>query len=146
MKEPNCLVDDEDYGGDECVRCGETWPCKKWKRWTSSKDYRIKLLEERVTSLYSERERHSKDLVNARSRLFVVETILKGQAPAMGDLLRTIGGSLDWETVVDYEDFTSLCGPPARMARNQTFTVTYKDGDGSVWKNGVLVEKVYGHP
>lgn len=146
MKEPKCLVDDEDYGDDECVRCCEPWPCKKWKRWTSSKDYRIKLLEERMTSLYNERERVSKDLDDAKSRLFKVETILKGQAPAMGDLLRTIGGSLEWETVIDYDDFTSLCGPPARMVRGQSFNVTYKDGDGSVWKNGVLVEKVYGHP
>lgn len=139
MKEPKGHYED-DYG--DCTEDGEGWPCAKVRRWMESKDYKIQVLQSDEKRLTQSIKSLGDRLAKAEGELRHVVTTLKGHAPALHDLLggRT-GGRLEYKNEVEYIEAGSAGFRSMRVPGMQHFSVTYTDADGSVWKDGKLVEK-----
>lgn len=147
MREPTeHHVYDDEYQDDtgECIECDQPWPCKTWRKWTASKDYRIAQLEATVKRLSGQAARDGDKLHELESTVRDDSNILRnGIFRAISDIGRhnRMGNlSLDWTR--DVEDFT-LDGSPwiHRVAGRSELTVTYEDLDGGTWKNGELTDR-----
>lgn len=147
MKEPiEHQAIESDYGPDDpvCAEDGDNWPCKTWRRWTASKDYRIAELEEglkreqRRTSSLADQVRETAKTVREDSNI-----LRNGIFHAMRDLGRrgAMGNlTLDWSR--DSEDFDVFTlGRRVRVAGPTELTVTYEDLDGRTWTNGAVTDQ-----
>lgn len=143
MKQPTCTaIDGADHKGhaiETCYECGTEWPCKTWRRWIKSKDYRIAELEAAVKRLANREGDQERQLHRLEQTVREDSNILRnGIFRAVSDVGRhnRMGYlTLDWTQ--DTEDFT-LAGSShiTRVAGRSELTVTYEDVSGRTWVNG----------
>ncbi|QES45213.1 hypothetical protein DEJ49_33275 [Streptomyces venezuelae] len=142
MKEPKQhIVIESDFGPDDpiCGECGDNWPCRTWRRWTTSKDYRIAELEAAVKRLTDRAGDQERQLHRLEQVVREDSNILRnGIFRAVSDLGRHGRmGDLTLDRTRDDIDIT----PPGAMWRERTagpveLTVTYEGLDGRTWVNG----------
>jgi hypothetical protein len=142
MKQPKCGYDSDEFE-NECYECDEPWPCKKWRRWTASKDYRIAELEATLERALVRIAATESRLNQLEDKAYHVETWVKGVTPAFGDLLAgKAGGSISISSDTEYQDFSSAAHASTfRLTRGRLYSVTYNSPDGSVYKNGRCIER-----
>ncbi len=147
MKEPtehHVYDDGHDDDAGECTADGQEWPCKTWRRWTKSKDYRIAELEATVKRLSERTTAQAGTLIDLQKTVRDDSNILRnGVFRAMQDVGRhgRMGNlTLDWQR--DVQDFT-MAGSShiARIAGSSELTVIYEDLGGRTWTNGEITEQ-----
>lgn len=153
MKEPteHTPADDEyEREGDtlECIECDQPWPCKTWRKWTASKDYRIAQLEaglkreQQRTSGFEERLSKLERTVSEDNNI-----LRNGVFKAIADISEHgQAGSLGLEWTRDAQDFTMQGNNHTfRVAGPSQLHVLYIAVDGSVWANGAMTERHVKH-
>ncbi|MFF0183507.1 hypothetical protein [Streptomyces sp. NPDC005244] len=146
MREPtDHEASTNEYEPLHCVEDGKPWPCKTWRRWTKSKDYRIAELEaglkaarehtSRLDSRLREAEKTVREDSNIlRNGIFRGMTDL-GKHGRMGNL------TLNWSR--EAEDFTMATDRHrVRLAGPVELAVMYEDLDGRTWTNGAVTDQV----
>lgn len=121
-----------------CAKDGKKWPCPTWRKWTASKDYRIKELETKVERLGLDAAGNRKELASLREAHRRLELLVRGGVLLA---LRDAGRCGISETVVrDIQEYT-LAGSSevARVAGTEDYTVTFT-GKHSRYVNGRLEE------
>ncbi|MFJ4828444.1 hypothetical protein ACIP79_00660 [Streptomyces sp. NPDC088747] len=151
MNKPECTsIDGVDHKGhaiETCYKCGTDWPCKTWRRWTKSKDYRIAELEAAVKRLADQTTRDGEKLRELERAVRDDSNILRnGVFRAMTDLGKSGRmGNLDLSWAQDIQDFTMMgTSHITRVAGRSELTVTYEDVSGYTWTNGVVTERTRG--
>lgn len=147
MKEPTKHLEIEsDYGSDDpvCAEDGDNWPCKTWRKWTASKDYRIARLEAAVKALQV-------DSNNDASRIEALERTVREDSNILRNgifrAVKDMGahgrvGNLGLEWIQDAQDFTALGdGHAVRVATGSDLSVVYDDVEGRTWTNGKVTEQ-----
>lgn len=150
MKEPKGHHPyDGEFGDDTgaCVADSEEWPCKTWRRWIKSKDYRIAELEALTKRLEGESARHGERLREIEKTVRDDSNILRnGIYRAMTDVGahgRMGSLALDWQQ--DELDVSEFMSPRTRVPLPAELTVIYKDIGGRTWTNGEITEQNYPH-
>ena len=137
MKDPSekhYPIDVEDFGPDQvCAETGYDWPCKAWRKWTKSKDYRIARLEERVDKLTLNTVGDRKELARLRTARRRNGLITAAHTEWLAGLNQTTGHAAGIEVRRDVETIGVSDGwAIKRVAMPETFEVRYGDGE---WKS-----------
>ncbi|MCX4912856.1 hypothetical protein [Streptomyces sp. NBC_00687] len=146
MKEPEGHeASANDYEPSCCVEDGSPWPCKTWRKWTASKDYRIKELEAGLKAARENAARIDARLRAVENTVREDSNILRnGIFRAMADLGKEgrMGNlALNWSR--EAEDFTTLGqSHRVRVAGPVDLIVKYVDIDGRTWTDGVVTDQV----
>lgn len=152
MKKPKEHAYSDEYGGVRCEADGQEWPCKTWRKWMKTPEYRIGLLEKEVETLRSsdawlrqDVDRLRQDVDRLRDKAHRVEVTMKGVWPALSDLLQgKTGGSLKVGENVEHQDFTTAGSYMAqRVAVLREPYVDYTGPDGDTYHNGQWIEREY---
>lgn len=144
MKEPSkhrpAEYSDPEWGDEYqyCQADREPWPCRKWQRWTASKEYRLKELEDKHELLVSSYRSTETELRETREKLRRLELLVRGGVLLA---LRDAGHSgITEEVTRDVQDYT-MAGSSwvHRVAGLEDYTVTYT-GRNTKYVNGELTE------
>lgn len=139
MKDPKAKhfgVDAEEFGTILiCAEDGKEWPCKTWRKWAKSKDYRIAELERRVNALTLSIEGIYKKASDLHFAVHRNELLTAAQMEWLAGLNRTTGHAAGVETRHEVEevDVTNMFEiKPRRIPGRESFEVRYGGGE---WKS-----------
>lgn len=150
MKEPTGHYE-ASYGCDDwepqgrCDKDGESWPCKKWKAWLASPEFRLKVLESRCDTQAKNLAEQGKELRQLREKSQLLDLLFAGYRPAINDAVTRLGGSINYKRTAHTQDMYAMGGTLSKtvITGRVDHMVTFKDADGSIWENGHNVERHY---
>lgn len=152
MKDPSEVhyeVEDGDgFMQGSCAADGEDWPCKVWRKWQASSEYRVAMTEREVRALWSVVGSQRKLIDDLRDEVHRLKAWTQGVTPALGDLLGGVtGGTISISEQIDHEDITSVHSPaPVRVAARREYNVDYESVDGRSYRNGRWTGTEYRKP
>lgn len=145
MKEPKGHeeADLPDGAWDEptvCAADSRSWPCKTWRKWLASPEYRLGEIENRL-ALNEKREGEArKELREAKEKLRRLELLVRGGVMLY---LRDSGANISESVIRDYQDIEGYSGYVGRIAGPEEYIVEYT-GKNRRYVNGRLEEEIFG--
>lgn len=145
MKEPKGHeeLDLPDWAWDQptvCAADNEFWPCKTWRKWMESPEYRLGEIEKRIAVNEKREGEARKELREAKEKLRRLELLIRGGVMLY---LRDNGARISESVQMDYHDINMIDGRMFRAAGAQEYTVTYH-GKNRRYVNGRLEEETFG--
>lgn len=137
MKDPSEKhfgIDAEEFGTILiCAEDGKEWPCKTWRKWAKSKDYRIAELGRRVDALVLSTESIYKKASDLHFAVHRNELLTAAHTEWLAGLNQTTGHAASIEMRRDVETIGVSDGwAIKRLAMPETFEVRYGAGE---WKS-----------
>lgn len=149
MKEPTAhfeQYEDPDFEWSStgfCKKDGEAWPCRKWKAWLASPEFRLKVVESRLDTQAKNLVEQGKELRQLREKSQLLDLLFAGYRPAINDAVTRLGGSINYKRTAQTQDVYAMGGTLQKTVVTALVDhlVTFKDADGSIWENGHNVER-----